>query len=264
MTLSDSFLQSILLLVEQTGKAISTIYAQPVEAQNVSQKIDHSPLTKADTEAHAILQQGLSETPWPVLSEEGIIPEYEVRQQWDKYWLVDPLDGTKEFVARTGEFTVNVALIEQGVPILGIIYVPESATLYWGSPTRGAFKQVAGQLAQSIQVSPLDSPLRGVASRRHGRDVSLDTLGPMTWKKIGSSLKFCALAEGQADLYIRSGPTSEWDTAAGQGILEAAGGGVYDFQGNPMQYNQKADLTQGPFVAITHRVLLTKVLSLYR
>ncbi len=196
MLLTDIFIQNILSLAEQAGKAISAIYVQPVEAQNIAQKIDHSPLTQADLEAHAILQRGLSKTPWPVLSEEGIIPEYKVRQQWERYWLVDPLDGTKEFIARTGEFTVNVALIEQGTPILGVIYVPASAMLYWGSPTLGAFKRGLKQTAQPIHVKPRGSFLRGVASRRHGGDISLETLGPITWQKIGSSLKFCALGGG--------------------------------------------------------------------
>ena len=226
----------------------------------MTRKEDQSPLTKADLRAHAVIVQGLSAlTPEvPVLSEEASDIPFGVRSQWKRYWLVDPLDGTKEFVSRNGEFTVNIALVDEHEPVLGIVHVPVQIKTYLGATGQGAFRQLGDDAWKPIGVqAPAASPLRIVGSRSHAAagslDPYLDKLGPHTLLNIGSSLKFCLLAEGSADFYPRFGPTSEWDTAAAHAVLEAAGGGVIDCQGHPLRYNLKADLLNPHFLAFGDR-----------
>lgn len=247
----DALLTAVTDLARRAGVEILAVYGQTFE---VTRKADRSPLTLADTRAHEVIVRGLRElTPdVPVLSEEDSDIPYETRRQWHRYWLVDPLDGTKEFVSRNGEFTVNIALIENHAPVLGVVHVPVSDTTYGGNVDGGAVRQTGAEPAVKISVHvPAAEPLRIVGSRSHGANLDrhLTGLGPHTLLSIGSSLKFCLVAAGNADFYPRFGPTSEWDTAAAQAVVEAAGGAVITTQGAPLRYNQKADLLNPHFLA---------------
>jgi 3'(2'), 5'-bisphosphate nucleotidase len=187
----------------------------------------------------------------PILSEESAKIPYSLRKSWDSYWLIDPLDGTKEFVKRNGEFTVNIALIENQEPILGVIYVPVSKVTYYGSRGGGAFKQRPDCLAESISATPKHgSPIRVAGSRSHaGESLKryLENLGEHEIVSMGSSLKSCIVAEGLADIYPRLGPTSEWDTGAAQAVVEAAGGKLTDTRMQPLRYNTKESLLNPDF-----------------
>ena len=223
-------------------------------AFDVEHKDDHSPLTAADLAAHRCIVAGLHAlTPdIPVLSEESESIDIAERRSWVRYWLVDPLDGTREFVKRNGEFTVNIALIESGVATFGVIQQPVSNGCWHGTLHAGAYRR-EGDIDAAIHVrKPATAPLRIAASRSH-RDsrtqALLDALDDSEAIACGSSLKFCRIAEGVLDLYPRFGPTSEWDTAAGQAILEAAGGAVLDPRGRPFRYNQRDTLLNGDFIA---------------
>jgi 3'(2'), 5'-bisphosphate nucleotidase len=215
-------------IARAAGAAIMDIYEGD---HAVEFKDDKSPLTAADKAAHAVIVAGLEElTPdIPILSEEGRDIPYEQRKAWTRFWLVDPLDGTKEFIKRNGEFTVNIALIEGRQPVFGVIYVPVQDTLYWGGKGQGAFMQEGQGQPQSICVREPD-PSKGltvVMSRSHPSPELaeyLKTINVADALSIGSSLKLCAVAEGRADLYPRLGPTMEWDTGAGQAVVEGAGG----------------------------------------
>ena len=254
-----SVFNHVLVICCQAGEAIMQIYNE--EDLGVSSKADNSPLTKADMAAHNVILAGLKVlTPdIPVLSEESASVPWETRRQWERYWLVDPLDGTKEFIKRNGEFTVNIALIENGEPVLGAVYVPVQDILYCGMRDGGAWKIAAGQ-QERITVARLDpaqTTLRVVASRSHRGEVLDAWLAKIQTRysnlelvSMGSSLKICLLAEGLADVYPRLAPTSEWDTAAAQAVLEAAGGVLVDEAGKPYRYNQKADLLNPFFFAL--------------
>ncbi len=210
------------------------------EAMDVVSKADNSPVTAADIAAHTVIMDGLRTlTPdIPVLSEEDP-PGWEVRQHWQRYWLVDPLDGTKEFIKRNGEFTVNIALIDHGKPILGVVYAPVMNVMYSAAEGK-AWKEECG-VRKQIQVRDARPPLV-VISRSHA-DAELkeylQQLGEHQTTSIGSSLKFCLVAEGQAQLYPRFGPTNIWDTAAGHAVAAAAGAHVHDWQGKPLDYTPR-------------------------
>lgn len=248
-------------LCHEAGRAIMDVY-EHLDGFTVDTKADRSPVTAADLAAHDILLAGLSDllADTPVLSEEDAIPAWSERRQWTRYWLIDPLDGTKEFVERGGEFTVNVALIENGEPVLGVVYVPTLGVTYIGSRALGAWKTVAseGNTKHKLQTRPLPaSGITLVASRRHGNDALpplLDHLqrvqGKVELQNIGSSLKLCLVAEGKADLYPRLSPTCEWDTAAAQAVVEAAGGKVLGANGLPLRYNQQDSLLNGAFYVV--------------
>lgn len=240
----------LLQLAEQAGRAILTIYGSDFEVQ---QKSDHSPLTLADMHSHAILAEGLAKhfPELPILSEEGKAIAYRERRRWSRFWLLDPLDGTKEFVKRNGEFTVNIALIEDGLPTFGVIHVPVTGVSYLGDTGRGCWEIQAGNRRPlKLAKAPARHPVRVVCSRSHVSaqlERLLSLLPDHERVPRGSSLKFCAVATGQADFYPRMGPTSEWDTGAGQAIVCAAGGVVVDPDGNPFRYN-KPDVINGPFL----------------
>lgn len=243
---NDSLPGAVSALARRAGAEILDVYSQPFD---VSNKADRSPLTLADLRAHAVIVRGLRElTPdVAVLSEEASDIPFEERSRWTSYWLVDPLDGTKEFISHNGEFTVNIALIENHVATLGVVYVPVKDTLYTGILGSGATRQTGDAPAAAIRVCErAPQTLRIVGSRSHAKAGELDRylpqLGAHTLLSIGSSLKFCLIAEGSADLYPRFGPTSEWDTAAAQAVVEAAGGVVVDSRGQQLRYNLKADL----------------------
>ncbi|WP_404840844.1 3'(2'),5'-bisphosphate nucleotidase CysQ [Alkalilimnicola ehrlichii] len=211
------------------------------------------PLTAADRAAHAVISAGLQElTPTiPQLSEEGQLAGFEERRQWERYWLIDPLDGTKEFIKRNDEFTVNIALIENHKPVLGVVHAPALGTTYVGSPT-GAQRKRDG-VTETIRTRPLGSPLTAVVSRSHRGervDTLLERLPETTTTSVGSSLKFCLVAEGEADLYPRFGPTSEWDTGAAHCVVEAAGGLVCKADLSPLRYNAKESILNPDFLVI--------------
>lgn len=249
-------LAQVVKLAQRAGDAILSVYGEQFD---VTHKSDQSPLTLADLRSHEIITQGLRAlTPAvPVLSEEASDISFEQRRQWQRYWLVDPLDGTKEFVSRNGEFTVNIALIDNHVPVLGVVHVPVTSTTYTGAIGAGAFRQVDGQTPEPLRVrSPADTPLRIVGSRSHRGDTLdqyLPKLAPYELLAVGSSLKFCLVAEGSADFYPRFGPTSEWDTAAAQAVVEAAGGAVVKTNGEQLRYNTKADLLNPHFLVYGDR-----------
>lgn len=242
-------LEFLAALSREAGKAILEIYETDFE---VHRKEDRSPLTEADTRSHQIISRALKAAypDIPVLSEEGKEIDYSERKSWHRFWLVDPLDGTKEFVKRNGEFTVNIALIEGSRPIWGIIHIPAAGALYVADINAGAWCIHDGE-RQKVRVAPPPSgKIRIVKSRSHPSPQLETILTVLPEHEVitrGSALKFCAVAAGDADFYPRLGPTWEWDTAAGQAIVEAAGGVVVDFAGRPITYN-KPSLVNGPFL----------------
>jgi len=250
MRLTAGQREGVIALARRAAVEILAVYDSEFE---VERKDDRSPLTAADLASHRCIVDGLHAlTPGiPVLSEESRERDIAARRGWRTLWLVDPLDGTREFVKRNGEFTVNIALIEDGIATFGVIQQPVTGALWHGARDTGAFRR-DGDADRPIHVrAPAPAPLRIAASRSH-RDARtqalLDSLGGDAIA-CGSSLKFCRIAEGDIDLYPRFGPTSEWDTAAGQAILEGAGGAVLDPRGRPFRYNQRDTLLNGDFVA---------------
>jgi 3'(2'), 5'-bisphosphate nucleotidase len=240
-------------LAQHAGDRILEIYNSDFA---VSEKDDKSPLTEADMASHHTIIAGLRELApeIPVLSEESADLPFSERSGWRRYWLVDPLDGTREFIKRNGEFTVNIALVEDGVPILGVVHVPVSGISYLGCEGLGAFKQDPDGARRAIRVRRLgDGPVMVVGSRSHRGDSLnrfLENLGDYELVGMGSSLKLCLVAEGRADIYPRLGPTSEWDTAAAQCVVEQAGGLVTDTGMQPLRYNTKESLLNPFFLVI--------------
>lgn len=264
----------------EAGEAIMRVYENPESGWEVERKADNSPLTLADRQAHAVISRHLAATPFPLLSEEGAHAPYGERAAWQTLWVVDPLDGTKEFIKRNGEFTVNIALVQDGVPVAGVIFVPVSRALYWGvrgaerasagSLTDGAFKvarvpegvyavqDMAGAAVRLPQSAGTvaGKPFVVLASRSHlsaETEAFIEELrrehGEVETRSAGSSLKICLIAEGAARLYPRFAPTMEWDTAAGHAIVRAAGGEIlHAVTGKPLAYN-KPDLHNPWFVA---------------
>jgi len=235
-------IDNIIEIALKAGEAILDIYKR--DDFGIETKSDNSPLTLADKASHNIILKGLRQAypEIPVLSEEGKNIPYDERKHWSQFWLVDPLDGTKEFIKRNGEFTVNIALIENNFPILGIIYAPDLDILYYGHKGHGAFKRENRNGIIAIHVQTPENGTIAVKSRSHSSEADetffkkynvVDTIS------VGSSLKFCMVAEGKAHIYYRHGPTWEWDTAAGQAIAEAAGARVTDVEGKRLRYNKE-------------------------
>ena len=234
------------------GAAILDIYRQDF---SVETKGDDSPLTAADLASHRILVEGLQAlTPdVPVLSEESAQLPWSTRQAWTRYWLVDPLDGTREFIKKNGEFTVNIALIENGEAVLGVVYAPALDYLLHAERGVGAFLRDGERDIAILTRTPAEAPLRVAASRSHLDErtaAALQRMGEVERFGLGSSLKFCRIAEGRVDVYPRFGPTSEWDTAAGQCVLECAGGAVLRLDGSRLSYNTKDSLLNPDFIAL--------------
>jgi 3'(2'), 5'-bisphosphate nucleotidase len=261
--LNIGLLDSVIALAVEAGTAILEVYER--QSINVHHKQDESPLTEADMAAHKTLQAGLELLleGVPVLSEESKTPSFSVRKNWQKYWIIDPLDGTKEFISRNGEFTVNIALVDRHAPVLGVVHVPVSGITYAGTTELGAFRQDQGGRRTPIEVRTMngrggqDNPVTVVASRRHGAGAVNDLLQKMAdefelieTSNMGSSLKLCLVAEGSADLYPRLAPTMEWDTAAAQAVVEAAGGVVRNAEFEPLRYNTKDDLRNPHFYVL--------------
>ncbi|HEV7276224.1 MAG TPA: 3'(2'),5'-bisphosphate nucleotidase CysQ [Devosiaceae bacterium] len=261
-----SILDSMLDAAIAASRAILKVYAEPFETRL---KEDGSPVTEADAAAEAIILEILRPTGIPSLAEESVaagrLPEL-----GDRFFVIDALDGTKEFIKRNGEFTVNIALCERGRPVLGVVLAPVTGALYWGGP-QGAFaaRAAAGVIVdrRPIEVSTA-GPLHIVASRSH-RQAVLETLceelGVVRDLSVGSSLKFCLLAEGRAQLYPRFGPTSEWDTAAGQAVLEAAGGVVVRLDGAPLDCGHREnDFLNPVFIAAASSDLARRTIEIAR
>lgn len=252
----------------RAGGQILSIYNDPLSDFQVERKADNSPLTIADRKAHETIVEILKDTPFPILSEEGKSLPFEMRNGWETLWIVDPLDGTKEFIKRNGEFTVNIALVSKGKPVMGVIYVPVKKVLYFAEDTLGAYKiegiedldhkSLDDLISEAVRL-PDKSISRTnfvmVASRSHltpETENYIDKMravhGDLELVSIGSSLKICLVAEGRADVYPRFAPTMEWDTAAGHAIASAAGMEVYQAETDlPLQYN-KLDLLNPWFV----------------
>jgi 3'(2'), 5'-bisphosphate nucleotidase len=249
---SSDLLDPVIGIAAEAGRAIMKIYDSEFA---VELKDDRSPLTAADRAAHGIIVAGLNRLSpqLPVLSEESAGIEIADRREWNPFWLVDPLDGTKEFIKRNGEFTVNIALIHDHRPIMGVVFAPAIGAIYAGIAGVGAFKQAAGRKTAIEVQRPAGQPLRVVGSRSHANpDLAafLESIGPHEIKPMGSSLKICLVAAGEADLYPRLGPTSEWDTAAAQAVLISAGGSMMDLTGQPLEYNARDTLLNPWFLAL--------------
>jgi 3'(2'), 5'-bisphosphate nucleotidase len=239
-------------IAQRAGAAIMAIYAQDFAVES---KADDSPLTAADLAAHRIICESLAALApgIPVLSEESAEIDWEIRRGWSRYWLVDPLDGTREFVKKNGEFTVNIALIENHAPVLGMVYAPALDYLVHAQRGVGAFLRDGTDDVALHTRCPATPPLQVAASRSHldARTLAvLERIGEHERIGLGSSLKFCRIAEGRVDVYPRFGPTSEWDTAAGQCVLECAGGVVLRLDGMALDCNRKASLLNPDFIAL--------------
>jgi len=243
---------AVIDLARVAGAAIMRIYAEDFLVEH---KDDRSPLTAADMASHRLIVDGLTQlTPdLPVLSEESASVPWSERQRWTRYWLVDPLDGTREFVKKNGEFTVNIALIENGAATFGVVFAPALDELHFGLRGVGAFVRDGASDVPIMSRRPALQPLRVAASRSHmdpRTAAALARMGEAQTQGLGSSLKFCRIAEGRIDVYPRFGPTSEWDTAAAQCVLEAAGGVVLTLDGQPLRYNHKESLLNPDFIAL--------------
>jgi 3'(2'), 5'-bisphosphate nucleotidase len=241
-------------IARAAGDVILPIYYSEFAVQT---KADASPVTAADLAAQCVILAGLSalQDALPVLSEESDAAHWDLRQRWSRYWLVDPLDGTREFVKRNGEFTVNIALIEGHRSVLGAVLAPVSGALYVAARDAGAWLQpTPGAEWQSLRTRPLAQPAVLAGSRSHGKltDATLHALLGTDAQRVplGSSLKFCLIAQGAADIYLRLGATSEWDTAAAHCVLHEAGGALLDLAGRPLAYNRKDSLINPEFIAV--------------
>jgi 3'(2'), 5'-bisphosphate nucleotidase len=252
----SELLDEVTLIARAAGEAIMEVYRGHIE---VERKEDDSPLTVADLAANQVIQSNLRKLSpdVPIISEESASIDYSIRSSWRRYWLVDPLDGTREFIKRNDEFTVNIALIEEGRPVLGVVYAPALGLMYTGSAETGAIKQQGTAAPTLIRARPLNIAEPIVAGSRSHSNQKMqvflqhvtDKIGPPKLLSLGSSLKICLVAEGGADVYPRLGPTSEWDTAAAQAVLECAGGSIVDLHGQPLRYNTKDSLLNPEFFA---------------
>lgn len=251
--LTTDLRETVIAIAADAGAAIMEVYARDFEVET---KSDRSPLTQADLAAHHVIVQGLSRlTPeLPILSEESATVPWEARQQWTSYWLVDPLDGTREFIKRNGEFSVNIALIHMGTPVFGVVQAPVDGRVWHAMRGEQAYRR-DGAFDTALRVRrPAHAPLRVAASRSHRdarTEAALARMGEIELVAQGSSLKFCRIAEGELDVYPRFGPTSEWDTAAGQCVLLSAGGAlVAAATGKTFRYNRRGTLLNGDFIAL--------------
>ena len=246
----SSILPDVIKVADEASERVLHIYQSDFK---VSYKTDDSPITAADTAAHDIITQGLRRISRdiPILSEEGKDIPWEERKHWRRFWLVDPVDGTKDFTQRTGEFTVNIAMIEDGEPVMGVVIAPALKEAYWGVVGEGAHKRDRTGKVHRIRVAEPKDIKRVVASKNHLNPETtafIDRLGEHELVQAGSSLKFCRIAEGHADIYPRMGPTCEWDTGAAQAVLVAAGGKVQTVDGKPLKYG-KQDVLNPYFIA---------------
>ena len=258
---NDGQLTILLNIIREAGSEILSVYSDKTISR-ISYKDDDSPITEADRLANGTIIRALEKLPvnYPILSEESEKPSYSKRQSWKDYWLIDPLDGTKEFIKQNGEFTVNIAHIRNGIPEMGAVHVPVSGVTYLGKKGLGAWRVNQDDFTQEIHSRKIDiptRPMRVLASRSHRND-SVDNLiqdisgkaGDIEVIAMGSSLKICLLAEGKADLYPRLTPTCEWDTAAAHAVLVGSGGEIFDANFRALKYNQKSSLVNPNFYAV--------------
>jgi len=253
--IDPALIEAVTAVAEEAGARILEVYETDFA---VERKDDRSPLTAADMAAHRAIVDGLRslEPRLPILSEESGEAAIRERRAWRRYWLVDPLDGTREFVKRNGEFTVNIAAVEDHRPVLGVVYVPVTGVCYFAAAGRGARRRDPDGAVTPLRVRPLPGGRITVAgSRSHSNATTrafIDNLsaelGEVELISIGSSLKTCLVAEGRADVYPRFGETSEWDTAAAQCVVEQAGGHLTDMRLEPLRYNTGESLINPPFL----------------
>lgn len=245
-------------IAREAGRGIMDIYES--DTIEVEYKDDKSPLTQADLASHTIIKDHLTALypEIPIISEEGKNIPYEQRKEWNRFWLVDPLDGTKEFVKRNGEFTVNIALVENNRPILGVIFAPALDVLYFADKVGGAFKQMKGSQPERMTTRSGTANLVAIQSRSHSSSAEEEFFSKFSISNFiskGSSLKFCLVAESTADIYFRSGPTWEWDTAAGHAIVTIAGGTVI-IKERELEYNKPTLKNDDGFVCVGNANLL--------
>lgn len=243
----SSILPDVIKVADEASEKVLHIYQSDFK---VNYKEDKSPITAADLASHEIIVRGLRHIGHdiPIVSEEGASIPWDERRHWRRFWLIDPIDGTKEFTQRSGEFTVNIALIEDGEPVLGVVTAPALKEAFWGAKGEGAHKRDRTGTVVPIQVREQRGPKRVVASKSHLNEATrtfIEQLGEHELLQAGSSLKFCRIAEGRADLYPRLGSTCEWDTAAAHAVLVAAGGKVNSIDGKPLRYGK--DSLMNPF-----------------
>lgn len=253
MIINQAFIEKVLLIAEQAGKAILDIYNSG-DKLHVSIKEDHSPLTTADNASNKIITNGLMENfpGVPLLSEEGASISYDERKNWEYYWCVDPLDGTKEFINRRDDFTVNIALVHRDHPVLGIIYAPVYGALYYGTRATGSWLKKEDHPWKQLSTDKDAKKWIAIGSRSHASEEEQSILANypvIATIAAGSSLKFCRIAEGAAHIYYRHGPTMEWDTAAGQIIAESSGAVMTAADGSAFRYN-KPSLLNGSFICM--------------
>ena len=265
----SQLIDAVRQIARNAGDAILSIYDQ--EDRGIQIKSDETPVTKADLKANDVIVSGLQalNLNYPILSEESRHDTLESRKNWQRYWLVDPLDGTQEFINRNGQFCVNIALMEKAedgrsYPLFGMVHVPVSNTSYWGGLSLGAFRQIADQQAVAIRPREFKPEQQAVAlgSRSYKTERAanfaqyLETVFPgIEVRAVGSALKTCQVAEGTADFYPRLGPTSEWDTGAPQGVIEGAGGALLDPEGKRFSYNFKESLVNSDFLVIGDKTM---------
>ena len=255
MKIDTALLDEVTAIAEEAGQAIMSIYARDF---SIEEKADKSPLTEADQAAHDLISKRLAPLLGgvPILSEEDV-DGFPGPDADGRYWLVDPLDGTKEFIKKNGEFTVNIALIEHGRPRLGVVHAPDLNRTYVGWPGEGAWRQDAEGVRAITVAEKRDGPWRVVGSRSHASPKMadwLEALGEHEMVPMGSSLKLCLVAEGEADVYPRLGPTSLWDTGAAQAVVEAAGGKVLDPQGQTLDYSNTDQVLNPHFLVHGRRI----------
>lgn len=253
MSFYERIFDSLCALATEAGR---NILEDKARTSSVMTKSDMSPLTSADLAAHHAIIEGLTRIApeIPVISEESEVPPFAVRRTWERYFLIDPLDGTKEFIKGRKEYTVNIALIEQGEPVMGIVYAPELELLFAGARGMGAYRSQGKGERRAIRVAESSRPRPRIAgSTSHATpqlEGFLQHLGEHELVRFGSSLKICQVADGTTDLYPRFGPTSEWDTAAGHGVVLHAGGKLLQMDGSPLRYNQKEDILNPYFLVV--------------
>jgi len=237
---------------------------------NFEKKSDQSPLTAADLCSHEIILDSLSKLSpkIPILSEESLDIPITERSSWDEYWLIDPLDGTKEFINRNGEFTTNIALMKKNKPVFGIIHAPYLNQTYWGGESIGSYYLEGDSASDVVKINASlksSKEIRIVSSRSHPSDdlkYILKMIGNHKKLRVGSSLKFCLIAKGEADCYLRLGPTSEWDTAAGDAIIRSSGGSIKTIDGSNLKYNKLDSILNPSFIAAANEELVTKILDI--
>jgi 3'(2'), 5'-bisphosphate nucleotidase len=263
MFLNNNQIQEILNQVEKASLAILDIYQS--SDLEIETKKDNSPLTLADRTSHDILVTELKKLypDIPILSEEGADVAYEIRENWQYFWVIDPLDGTKEFISKNGEFTINLGLVKDNQPIFGVVAAPTKDTVYFASQGSGAYKKENNNSPQSIKAKEKTNQKIIVARTRSHKnqkeELLISKLGQTETIHAGSALKFCLVAEGKADIYLRGGPTMEWDTAAGDCIAAEAGAKTYTIDGKPFLYNKQSLLNPG-LICTANPEILNKVI----